>query len=441
MAQLSDTSLRKALADFARSDAQRRELGDGTGLRVRFGPRGAQFIYAATAARPRRTITLGRYPDLSLAQARVLVAEAKAAQSEGRLDVLIGRLEAQRGRRSVRRVLLLPGPEGPTLGAVMDDFLVQLRATGIASHRAVGRSLDTLRLALGERPISRIARGDVVAVITAKAADTPVAGRRLLSFTRRMFRWAVATERLQRDPLATLAPRDLLLPPPPLHVDKVLSPAEVREFWQRTGSSEGATATLRFALRALLLTAVRPAELLKARLEHVDLGARTWVVPVSSQKTARTARRAPTDWQVPLSVMAVKVFRDLAGLAASVGSPWLVASPRPGEKGAVHRNSLNTALDKMGLPFTVYALRKTARTFMTDLQVDFATAERCLHHDLGTVAMAYDRSDAFDARKDALERLGMYIRDLGAGEPPAATLARWRINASPLAAEEPPESA
>jgi hypothetical protein len=67
--------------------------------------------------------------------------------------------------------------------------------------------------------------------------------------------------------------------------------------------------------------------------------------------------------------------------------------------------------------FTVHDMRRTARTHMVSLGVDWFVAERALNHKLRGTARVYDQYDYFDQRRQALCRWAAMLGAISRGEP------------------------
>src|SRR5262245_13050994 len=138
-----------------------------TGLALRVSKKGTKawtFLYGS----PRRRITLGRYPALSLAAARARAIETKDGRTAGTVAAL-----AEIYLRSVKGLRSAPGIE-----------------------RRLRR--DVLPI-IGHIALSDLHRRDVTRVIDAKSA--PIAARKVFEDGRAMIRWAVARGDLDHNPI------------------------------------------------------------------------------------------------------------------------------------------------------------------------------------------------------------------------------------------------
>ena len=184
--------------------------------------------------------TLGRYPDLSLKQARQKAGETADAMRAG-IDPATAKREA---RMAVR----------DSFAAVADEWLKRDQARH-RSHNKVKRLIDkNVRPVWGERIITTITRRDAIELLDG-VADRGVIrqARRVQAHLHRLFRWAVGRDIIEVNPIA-----DLPKPRANLPRERVLSDAEFVQVWKaadKIGFPYGP------AFQLLALTAARREEI------------------------------------------------------------------------------------------------------------------------------------------------------------------------------------
>jgi hypothetical protein len=128
------------------------------GLALRVTSKGTKawtFLFGT----PRRRVTLGRYPAISLASARTMALEAREGHSAG------------------------------SVSALAEVYLKNIRANRSAREAERRIRKDVLPI-IGHIPLRDLHRRDVTRVIDAKFA--PISARRAFEDIRGMVRWAVA---------------------------------------------------------------------------------------------------------------------------------------------------------------------------------------------------------------------------------------------------------
>jgi integrase len=186
--------------------------------------------------------------------------------------------------------------------------------------------------------------------------------------------------------------------------ERRLEDHEIPIFWSKI---KDATMSdyMKTALKLLLVTGQRRGELAHARWEHIDLKGAEWYMPETKNGTDHT---------VPLSVMAVELFKRLRKetreSAYALPSPHLQikSSRTPIEDKPIAKRSLTRALAKnrehFGLDhFTVHDLRRTVVTRMSKLKIDQRTIDEVINHLPPKIVRTYGRHDYAPEKKEALE--------------------------------------
>src|SRR5262249_16875354 len=233
----------------------------GLALRVTSGGTKAwTFLHGS----PRRRVTLGRYPAISLASARALALETK----EGRPQVM-------------------------NVAALTDIYVKSLK--GKRSFRQVERLLrrDVLPI-IGSIPRSELHRRDVTRVVDAKAA--PIAARRAFDQLRAMIRWAVTRGDLDHNPIdgmkgpAASKPRE-----------RVLTDDAIRTLWLSLPQLR--SPACQRVIKFCLVTGQRIGEVTGLRRSELDLARKVWNIPGSRTKNGHPH-------SVPLSPMALEIIGE-----------------------------------------------------------------------------------------------------------------------------------
>jgi integrase len=413
------------------------ELGDaGSGLRLKVTAKGARiFRWYAREGGERITATIGRWSAkprpgyVTLAEARHRLEKLKEAKRAGRLKDALKELSPKPLPK------LEPGAGGAlTVRQLAADFLVYIERRRKRPEQA-RRPLEMDVLpSIGDRSVESITPNDCVRIVEAVVSPLPGAKRKVgaptqagavFAVLKQLFRFAQGRGRLALNPCAPLDPEALGIVKNTCQ--RFLSAEEIGQFWRALDSYTGMTPTVRAGLKLLLLTGVRSGELLRATWAEVDCDAATWTVPKEHQKLTKRQEQTARPWAVPLSPMALDLFRDLQTFAKSLRSPYVMASLHtPGE--ALTEKALNHAMRRMftgdepllsfaGERPTPHDLRRTMRSHMgSELRVPFHVAERCLNHSLGKVADIYDRGDYLAERRAALEKWAAYVERLVAPE-------------------------
>lgn len=449
---LSDALLRAAKA--GRSDRRVRDADTpGMAFRVRPGGR-REFLLTITRAGRRIEVLLGAFaptvaPGSADARARALESLPPWAPAVDGLTLAEARDRARRLRAFVRAggnpVAEREAARQRELGAIRDaqreargepaeGSFAALAADWLAyQRRTPERSAEAIRSAelalerdvlptLGARPAGEITRGEVWAVAEAVAAGrgarrkrpgrpVPVGARSLVGLLSRVYVYALDRDYqgVQSNPAARLR-RRFEAPRPR---DRVLSPAELRGFWQATESELPA---LRAFARLLLLSGLRRDELLGARwaeIESDDYG--FWLAIPGVRMKSKRAHRAPLSSAARAELELLAEFREGDYLF-----PGRFGPAAPMKEAFFFRRRLaakvaellaEPAADVRG--WTWHDLRRTARSLLAEAGVSDTVGELYIAHvplALRGVAGAYNVHPYYSELQTAAERLAARVR-------------------------------
>ena len=275
----------------------------GLALRVTSGGTKSWSLLHGT---PRRRVSLGRYPSLTLAAARARAIEVKDGRSAG------------------------------TVAALAEVYLRSIQ--GLRSVRQIERRLRQNALPIiGHIQLNELHRRDVTRVIDAKLLDAPITARRVFEDIRAMVRWSVARGDLDHNPIDGMKG-----PPISMPWTRVLSDDEFRALWQGLNEFRPEVARV---IKLCLVTAQRVGEVSGMISGELDLNRKVWNIPGSRTKNGHPH-------SVPMSPLALNIINQApAGIdQAHVSS-------------IIHCN-------QFGLPrWTAHDLRRTALTKMAELGV------------------------------------------------------------------------
>ncbi|MDO0580978.1 tyrosine-type recombinase/integrase [Escherichia coli] len=233
---------------------------------------------------------IGIYPLISLKEARKRATESRSLIANG-----INPMEAARKEKAIDALNM-----AASFKTVAEDWLTTRVSGWSESYTKQVRSAleKDVYPVLGKRSIVDITARDVLALLQKKERTAPEAARKLRQRIGEIFKFAVITELVNRNPVADL---DTALKARRPGHNAWIPINEIPAFYkalERAGSVQ-----IQTAIRLLILTALRTAELRLMRWEWVDLQSATITLPAEVMK----ARRPHV---VPLSRQAVELLQD-----------------------------------------------------------------------------------------------------------------------------------
>ncbi len=399
----------------------RQRLNDGDGLFlllfVKGGAHGWRFAYSLQGKR--NNISLGTYPDVSLALARKAADQARALVRQG-LDPSdtrkAGKADIQRQREAAQRADDGLPPAG-SFEAVAREWFDTRRAEWSDSYgdKVMARLVVDVFPHLGRRPVGEITPPDLLAVLRkVEARGVVETAHRARENCSQVFRFAVATGRAVRDPAQDL--KDALRRPDVKHFPAITKPARLAELLPAIDGYAG-TPVVRAALYLAPLLRLRPGELRHAQWAEFDLDGATWTVPAQRMKREKAGKKDGPPHIVPLPSQAVAALRDLAPLTGT--GQWVFRGERHHHR-PMSENTVNAALRAMGFPAdeaTGHGFRATARTMLAErLGVDVAVIEAQLAHSVSdSLGRAYNRTEFLEQRRTMMQTWADYLDRLRKG--------------------------
>ncbi|MEC4090927.1 tyrosine-type recombinase/integrase [Pseudoalteromonas rubra] len=371
----------------------------GNGLYIRISKeRSAFWVVRYTIHKKRREITFGKYPDVSLAEARL-----KSAQIV--LDVKNENIDPQAEKKRIDNETL------KTVNDLAEDWLQECEKR--LKHPNIPRRIYTKDLApyFGELAIDKVNPRDIRGAIQRiTQSDRPSIANDALMYCKQLFRHAIKLDLRTSNPAEAFNVSDA--GGVEQSRSRALSLEELEKVYQcLRDNSDQFTRDNYLAFSLLLCLGVRKGELIAAKWAEFDFKEALWHIPQERSKTGRGIT-------VPLSPIVIEWLKELQ--IRAFGSDYVFPNRRASKRfGHISPDTLNAAIqklfreDKMPVPhFTVHDLRRTCRSLLASNGVAGHIAERCLNHKLKGVEGIYDRYDYLDERRAALAKITALILSL-----------------------------
>jgi integrase len=383
---------------FAKGRERPYKVSDGGGLYLFVQPSGQRYWRLAYRwGGKQQTMALGVFPEVSLVDAREKRDVIRKILAEGKNPVAAAKEEALAAKLA----------EQTTFRAVAEEWHGKCQREGLAAVTLQKQKwmLDYAYSQLGDRPISRISSREVYEVLLGiEAKGHYETARRLRGLCGRVFRYAVATARAERDVCSDL--RGALITPKVKHLAAITKPAEVGELMCAIDRFDGYRVT-HVALRLAPHLFVRPGELRQAEWADFDFDEKVWTIPADKMKMRRPH-------SVPLSHQALSIIEEIK----PVSGKHRYLFPCQGKRDRpMCENTLNLALQRLGYSgnrMTTHGFRSMASTLLNESGrwASDAIERQLAHVDANSVRRIYARGDYWDERvrmmqawSDELDRL------------------------------------
>ncbi|RYG38824.1 MAG: DUF4102 domain-containing protein [Burkholderiales bacterium] len=387
---LSDISIRAA-----KPGPKPVKLSDEKGLFLLVATSGGKlWRFKYRFAGKEKKLALGRYPDVSLKEARERCSEAR--------KLIAGGADPSEKKKIDRIDAALKA--ATTFKAVAEEYITKCEREGRADV-TVGKSrwlLSLLEPALGTRPVEDIRPAELLAALKrVEARGHLETARRLRSFASRVFRYAVATARASSDPAAAL--RGALIAPKVKHHAAILDEKGVGALLRAIDGFDGQPMT-RLALRLAPHVFVRPGELRQAEWAELDLETGVWKIAATTMKMRQPHR-------VPLSGQALGILQEARALTGQ--HRYVFSSLYPGTR-PMSENTINAALRRLGYAgdeMTGHGFRAMASTLLNESgKWNPDAIERALSHKVSDgVRGAYHRGAHWAERVEMAQWWSDYL--------------------------------
>jgi len=254
---------------------------------------------------------------------------------------------------------------------------------------------------IGKLPIKQVLPTHVLAILKKVESRAPAIAVIANQLIGSISRYAIVTLRADTDP--TNPVRGSLKQIKSKH-KKPLTPEEIPGFMSALENYSGYFSN-KVALKMLMLTLVRTAELLHARWVEFDLDSATWIIPAERMKQ----RQQHT---VPLSRQAVDLLKQLQPLTGR--SEYLFPN-RSNLTRPVSIGVLWKMVARMGYKgrFSPHGIRATGSTILNENGYRSDVIERQLAHtERNKVRASYNQAEYLDERRAMMQQWADYLDSL-----------------------------
>ncbi|WP_049254051.1 tyrosine-type recombinase/integrase [Neisseria elongata] len=366
---LNDRQIRNAKPTEAGKKAK---LFDGGGLYLEVTPAGGKiFRLKYRIDGKEKTLTIGKYPSVSL-------SEARQAAALNTFESIARRWHSDNLRRwkenhAARVIRYLEAEVFPAIGAM------QIQEIKAAHIKAL---LD--------------------GIMTRGVHNT---AEKIREWTAAVFDYAAMLEITESNPARILRQ---YIPPKPATNRPALPREELTEFYRRLMLADVEHSN-RIGLLLIMLVFVRNTELRGGKWEEIDFQSATWTIPAERMKHEKTAPKSPhviplADW--PLELLAE--LREITGR-----TPYLFPS-RTKAEGFISENTLGKIMNSMGYKgrATPHGFRALASSILNEQGYNPDAIERQLAHvEEDRIRAAYNRADYMDERREMMQWYSDYLRE------------------------------
>jgi integrase len=377
------------------------KLSDGDGLQLRVMPNGSKqwlLDYIKPISKKRTSMTFGKYPEVSLAEARKKRVAAR--------ELLAKDIDPKEFKDDKHREQLLSASN--TLKSVATDWFA-IKKTTIAENTAksLWRKFENhVFPKLGHRPIDKILAPEAIEALKplATKGNLETTGK-IIGHLNNVMTHAVNTGILHHNPLSGIRSA--------FQTAKATNMPTIRPNELSKLMKDISYASIKLVTRCLiewqLHTMTRPSESTKAEWSEIDFENKLWIIPAERMKMR-------LEHKVPLTDQTIEILERLKPLS---GDRRHLFPSYSNHHTHCNTESANKALGRMGYKnrLVAHGLRALASTTLNELGHDPDVIEAALAHvDKNEVRRAYNRAEYLERRRVLMCWWSQHIEDAATGK-------------------------
>ena len=375
------------------------KLNDGKGLYLYINTGGGKlWRFDFSYNGKRKTLSIGKYPTISLVEARQAAENARRLLVSGQDPS-----EAKQQEKRERQAAALNTFES-IARRWHSDNLIRWKENHAAR---VLRYFETdVFPVIGAMPIQEIRVSDIKAVIDGvMARGVNNTAEKIREWTGAIFDYAVMLEIVETNPAYSLRK---YIPSKQTDHRPALPREELTEFFRRLILAEIEPQN-RIALILNMLTFLRSTELRGGQWDEIDFDAAMWTVPAQRMKHEKTAPKPPH--AVPLADWTLELLAELKELTGN--TPFLFPS-RTKTDGFISDATISRIIERMGYKgrVTPHGFRSLASSVLNEQGFNPDAIERQLAHiENNKIRAAYNRAEYLNERKEFMQWYSDFLRE------------------------------
>jgi len=270
---------------------------DGGGLYLLVTAKGGKlWRYNFSLNSKKYVYPIGKYPVISLKDARDIHTELKNKIAKGTNPVIEKREQKVAKRKAIRN----------SFKDVAEDYLKMRKdelapSTYVRYERALKRDFYPF---IGAMPIDKVTRGDLVSIATyVQQRGALETAHRYLNLANQIWRYALQFDKVEHNIVGDIDKTIALKKFTNKEYKTITEPKRIGELLRAIDDYKGSFTT-RHLLRFLPYVFVRSANIREAVWSEFDLKKKLWTIPASKMKSGR-------EHQIPLSDQAIAILEEV----------------------------------------------------------------------------------------------------------------------------------
>ena len=367
------------------------KLADGGGLYLHVTPKGTKsFQLKFRFDGKEQVLTIGKYPHISLSEARAMAETAKTQIAQGINPAAQKQAEKQQAQEAALNTFAAVAKEWHRVHQCSPNHAARIwryMETDVLPH--IGSlQLDEIRVSDIQTLLERVMARNV--------GNTAEKIRRWIGV---VYEYAAQRELTERNPAKRL--KGFVEKRETVH-RRALPLSELETFYRRLKEARIDPAN-RIALLLLILTFPRSNELRGAQWGEIDFQAAVWTIPKERMKMKR-------EHKIPLSAWSLELLHELHAITGQ-GTQLFPSRTKIG--GYISENTLNKIIERIGFKelTTLHGFRSLASSTLNEKGFNPDAIELQLaHQPSDKIRAAYNRADYWQERVEMMAWYGDLLR-------------------------------
>ena len=375
------------------------KLTDGNGLYLYITPAGGKLWRLKYRIDDKeKNLSIGKYPDISLAEARIAAENAKRDRAKG-----IDPSQAKQQAKQERKAALLN-----TFQAIAHQWHSANLHRWKPHHAArISKYMENdVFPYIGKEQLNNISVADVKAVLARVITRNAIAtAEKIRQWISAVYAYAAILELTDRNPAAVLIST---MPKEQTRHLPALPPTELIPFYTQliTANIEQKN---KLAMLLIMLLFPRSTEFRGGKWEEINWQAKTWTIPTHRMKHEKSKPKPPL--VIPLSDWAIELLQELHQLT---GNTDFLFPSRTAQSGVISESTLNNIIAKLGFGgiTTPHGFRSLASSILNEQGFNPDAIERQLAHvEENKIRAAYNRAEYLAERTEFMQWYSDYLRE------------------------------
>ena len=377
-------------------------ISDGGGLYLIVTAKGGKlWRYHFSHENEKYRLPLGKYPQLSLKEARELHKEAQSKKARG-----INPVEERRAKKLQNKK-----EQKNSFREVAEDFFKK-RSSEIAPttlKKQVNAMKKDFYPIIGNKAIDKIERGELVRIAqTIQERGANETAHRLLNLCGQIWRYALQLDKVKHNIVSDISKNDVLKNFTHTPMRTITDPKRIGELMRALHNYHGEYST-KWALLFMAHTFVRSSNIRFAEWREIDFKKRVWVIPSHKMKTK-------LEHTMPLSKEAIEILKEIEPYTSD--KKYIFPSSLGRDK-ALSENTLNTALKRLdfGSEIVSHGFRSMFSTLAYDSGKFRGEVIEALlaHKDPNEIRRAYNRANYEEEKRELVNWWSGFLEGVRCG--------------------------